>query len=391
MRITKQPSGGRGEYELSEYAPNGLSPIDLLDKEVRLQLNSLTIRTSVQLTKSQGKYRLRVKPKGAYPQVQIQIANVLMMPDPGRDEQQMAGGELVLQNDSYVIKNINFGEVNAESGGDFFIAQVLTIDCENQTIKGEQIPVVRRINDIERIWQKRANFPSPISDLLQQHEELVRGGGPIGRNASRLIKNLQSQMEIYSPEVEIPYTRTTDVVPALLAAIQDIIEEMPISLDQIEPEQIDLRRREIRRWRQYVRRRGASSVKFKKDVREAYNSRCIMCGSRFPSTQYNTNPGVDAAHILPWAVFDLDKTYNGLALCKIHHWAFDEGLLLITYRDGAYYITLSEEAANNLSEPEFSIDALRQVVGRIPEERLPSDRNNRPYPNLLQRLNNELV
>ena len=34
---------------------------------------------------------------------------------------------------------------------------------------------------------------------------------------------------------------------------------------------------------------------------------------------------IDAAHILPFAKHHNDDPWNGLALCKNHHWGFDVG------------------------------------------------------------------
>ena len=53
-----------------------------------------------------------------------------------------------------------------------------------------------------------------------------------------------------------------------------------------------------------------------------------LCGLHLPRTSVNASAGVDAAHILPWADYDLDHVCNGICLCKHHHWAFDEGLLV---------------------------------------------------------------
>lgn len=389
MRITFQPSGGRGEYEVSDYAPNGLKPSDLLGMFVRLGLGKMVLDTQVKLTKDQGKYRLRVFPQREHPQVPIQLANALMLPPPVRQENRMAGGELVLQNSSYIIKNIQFGEVSYADNDPFFTAEILTIDCKNQTIEGEQVAVLKRMADIETIWQRKDKFPPDIANLLTQHEAYVNAGRPIPKSASSLIEKLQKQMERYSIELELPYVSTTDVVPALLAALGEIVEEMPLPLEQIEPEQVTLRLRERIKWQVWARRRGATSVRFRKEVREAYHSRCIMCGGCFPTTPLNEKPGVDAAHILPWAVYDLDEIYNGVCLCKIHHWAFDEGLLLIAFREGKYYIELSENAGRFLSGTVFSLDVLRQVVGEIPENRLPAKSADRPGPSLLIKRNEE--
>ncbi len=390
MRITKQSSGGRGEYEVAEYAPNGLQPSDFLGRVLHLRLGNHIVDTQVVLTHEGAKYRLRLA--GGYasphPQAPLQVAHILLLPNPIRDEDNLTGGQPVLQNDLYILKNINFGEVvdDAEQGN--FIADVLTVDAANQTIVADQIPVMRRMTAIESIWQGRSKLPSSITLLVGQHEAFVRAGTPIPKTAKRLVADLQREVELYSADVGVSYTRSTDVVPALLAILGDVIEEVPISLDQIEPEQIEIRRRETQRWQQWVARRGPSSVKFRQNVRAAYNSRCIMCGNRFPPTSIS-DTGIDAAHILPWAAYDLDEVRNGLALCKLHHWAFDQKILLVVYEDGTYYVRLSSDAAAVLASTAFSLAALQIVEGPIPVDRLPAYSSDWPNPDLLARWQSE--
>ena len=40
--------------------------------------------------------------------------------------------------------------------------------------------------------------------------------------------------------------------------------------------------------------------------------------------------GVDACHIMWHSVQGPDTLENGIALCKLHHWAFDRGILSLT-------------------------------------------------------------
>jgi putative restriction endonuclease len=56
---------------------------------------------------------------------------------------------------------------------------------------------------------------------------------------------------------------------------------------------------------------------------------------------------VDAAHIVPFAVSQDDGIGNGLALCKIHHWAFDTGLISIDDDFCLLVSTSFEERGNN--------------------------------------------
>jgi putative restriction endonuclease len=67
---------------------------------------------------------------------------------------------------------------------------------------------------------------------------------------------------------------------------------------------------------------------FRKAVVSAYEHRCAICGIRILTSQGHTV--VDASHIVPWSEFHNDDIRNGLCLCKLCHWAFDELLLTIT-------------------------------------------------------------
>ncbi len=113
-----------------------------------------------------------------------------------------------------------------------------------------------------------------------------------------------------------------------------------------------------------------------------------MCGERFPPTPVNPSPGVDAAHILPWREYELDDVCNGLCLCKLHHWAFDEGLIRIDHAAGQYETIVLDETRDIVlrHDPSFSMDVLIQATGPIPQDRLPVDRRQWPRPDFLQAL-----
>jgi len=67
---------------------------------------------------------------------------------------------------------------------------------------------------------------------------------------------------------------------------------------------------------------------FARLVKAAYKNRCAICGTH-RETPAGT-PEVEAAHIYPKSEQGADDPRNGLALCKLHHWAFDTGWLAIT-------------------------------------------------------------
>lgn len=91
------------------------------------------------------------------------------------------------------------------------------------------------------------------------------------------------------------------------------------------------------------------STAFRRVVVEAYKHTCAICRVRIVTPEGRT--AVAAAHIVPWSFSHNDDPRNGMALCGLHHWAFDQGLITVTTN---YQIRVSpvvppdEEAAQAL-------------------------------------------
>lgn len=64
---------------------------------------------------------------------------------------------------------------------------------------------------------------------------------------------------------------------------------------------------------------------FRKAIVTLYEHRCALCGIRMLTPDGHTV--VEAAHIIPWRETKDDKPTNGMALCRLCHWSFDEGLM----------------------------------------------------------------
>lgn len=77
--------------------------------------------------------------------------------------------------------------------------------------------------------------------------------------------------------------------------------------------------------------------KFLQTVREAYNERCAVCGIRRETP--DGRPEVEAAHIKSVSDCGPDTLENGVALCRLHHWAFDNGWLAV---DNEYRVLVRE-------------------------------------------------
>lgn len=83
---------------------------------------------------------------------------------------------------------------------------------------------------------------------------------------------------------------------------------------------------------------------FRGRVLSAYQHRCAVCGVQLKL--------IDAAHIIPVASdSSTDETTNGIALCKLHHYAYDRNLISFS-TDYAVEVSSTEQsrlAAENLA------------------------------------------
>lgn len=96
------------------------------------------------------------------------------------------------------------------------------------------------------------------------------------------------------------------------------------------------------------------STAFRRIVVHAYKHTCAVCGIRLVTPEGRT--AVAASHIIPWSRCHNDDPRNGMALCGLHHWTFDQGLITVTQ---AYRITVSP----TLSGDEAGAEALLSLAG----------------------------
>jgi hypothetical protein len=74
-----------------------------------------------------------------------------------------------------------------------------------------------------------------------------------------------------------------------------------------------------------IRTRG-----FRQAVIEGYRHTCAVCGLRIQSPDF-IGWEVEAAHIVPHRFQGKDDIWNGIALCRLHHWAFDTGWFTLRF------------------------------------------------------------
>ena len=114
-------------------------------------------------------------------------------------------------------------------------------------------------------------------------------------------------------------------------------------------------------------RRRARDSAFAELVKEAYNEACAVCRSTRETPE--GTPEVEAAHIYPKSKGGSDDVRNGLALCRLHHWAFDSGWIVFT---DDYEIMVREVPHRNGYQEFEQLDGDRLV--------LPDDERVRPHP-----------
>jgi|JI6StandDraft_1071083.scaffolds.fasta_scaffold31979_2 putative restriction endonuclease len=145
------------------------------------------------------------------------------------------------------------------------------------------------------------------------------------------------------------------------------IEE--VGIDEIEAIENPERRKVVSTI--YRRYRAAD---FRRRVLGAYNHRCAMCG-----VQLNL---LDAAHIMPVAADNsTDDTNNGVALCKLHHAAFDRNLVSF---DESYRIEVSDSELQRLAgiQRGGGADDFRNMLKDALV--LPGDRRDYPPSSLIE-------
>lgn len=120
-----------------------------------------------------------------------------------------------------------------------------------------------------------------------------------------------------------------------------------------------------------VRRYRASD--FRRRVLGAYDHRCAMCGLQLEL--------IDAAHILPVAADNSsDVTNNGIALCKLHHAAFDKNLVSF---DENYRIEVSNSVLSRLAGEQRDGGAGEFRESLKSALLLPNDRRDYPPASLI--------
>ena len=110
---------------------------------------------------------------------------------------------------------------------------------------------------------------------------------------------------------------------------------------------------------------------FRKTIVLLYNHRCALCGIRMLTPEGHTV--VEAAHIMPWSESRDDRPTNGMSLCRLCHWYFDEGLMSV---GGEYQVLVSKRIKVEQNLPGHILTLSDRNIFTPEEQRFWPDQNN---------------
>jgi len=220
---------------------------------------------------------------------------------------------------------------------------------------------------------KRHEKPSIESPSIQISRQTLHAGRVAGiasqvrANGETALAFRPDLMTTYIAEQGNLHTLGEDpVVLAAVAAAAQAAPDAPPAPPDVPPE----RRHVLREVLEAVRAHD-----FRQRVLTAYGRRCAVCGMGLELLQ--------AAHLVPVGEpGGTDETSNGIALCSLHHDAYDRGLITVTAQ---YEIRINEPmlAAHRKAGVGHGEEPFRTSLGS--EIRLPDMKADRPKKNYLER------
>lgn len=390
MRIALRTSGGRGEYEVAG-SHESIRVHDVFDRQIVLELlPGFRFPTNNYVRHTQGKPRIRLLDPYGDSHVYLILAAVLLLPKPKREIGATPGGKLQIYKDNFSVMSIPFDVVELTTTE--LVVSPTQMVLSNSTFDSVRLDVIERLRIVMACWEAASKQTSAISNAVIQHKNAFNS-----RDVKAVISAAES-IRLANVEPDDPLRHITkdmnlpnlDEIMGLGVHFTETEEAMALGEENLEDLKEAARNR-VKVWQQ-VASRGAAGAKFSTEVRQAYNHTCLFTGMRLPKTPATGSSGVDAAHILPWAEYDLNSISNGLCLSKLCHWAFDAGILLLNYDTptSKYGIALSTAALEAESAGLLKLDGLKDIQGVVSTSLLPSDSANWPKPSFLKVYNEAL-
>ncbi|MDR0564005.1 MAG: HNH endonuclease [Azoarcus sp.] len=388
MRIALRTSGGRGEYELAGTHEN-IRVHDVFDHQLVLQiLPGQKIYTHNYVRHTQGKPRIRLREQRLDKHIYLILAAILLLPKPKREIGITPAGKLQIYKDNFSVLSIPFDVVELTSTE--LVISPTHIILSNSSEDTVRLDVIERMSLVMSAWEAASNSPiTPISNLLIQHKNAFNTV-----NVKNMLDTCEA-IRLINTELDDPlrytakYLNFPNTVEFAWRGIYttEIDEALALGEENLEDFREAARNR-VKTWR-LLAARGASGTKFSNDVKLAYNNTCLFTGFRLPKTYLTGPAGVDAAHILPWAEYGLNRVSNGLCLSKLCHWAFDAGIIILDFNpiSNRYCLSISKKALHAESQGLIDLAPFHSIQGTVSNSLLPKDKANWPDISFLKVFN----
>lgn len=384
MRIALRTSGGRGEYEVAG-SHESIRVHDVFDRQIVLELlPGFRFPTNNYVRHTQGKPRIRLLAPYSDSHVYLILAAILLLPKPKREIGATPGGKLQIYKDNFSVLSIPFDVVELSTTE--IVVSPTQMVLSNSTFDSVRLDIIERLRIVMACWEAASKQSSALANAITQHKNAFNS-----QNVKAVISAAES-IRLATIEPDDPLRHITkdlnlpnlDELMWLGVHATETDEALALGEENLE-ELKEAARNRMKVWRQ-VAMRGAAGAKFSLQVREAYDHTCMFTGMRLPKTPMTGSSGVDAAHILPWAEYDLNSVSNGLCLSKLCHWAFDAGILQLTFDDPSskYQLQLSAAALSAESAGLLKLNGLKDIQGVVSTSLLPKDSANWPKPSFLK-------
>ena len=223
-----------------------------------------------------------------------------------------------------------------------------------------------------RIFSSRSPSLQISKDVLEQatHDGIATHLRPSAEGREVVVAVDPPSLLWYVQNGETLHNADTDTGASL---VHDLINPTP-EIEQRIIESSDSEIETIRRLELVQTMRAFRESRFRPQVLQAYSYRCAVCGCALKL--------VDAAHIIPVShPRSTDDVVNGIALCRLHHAAYDNGLLGIC---STYEVILNPDAISRLKNAKL-LDGLPSFRGGLPKSiRIPGSQEVRPHPENLR-------
>lgn len=385
MRIALRTSGGRGEYEVAG-SQKAITVSDVVGRHLVMELiPAQRMNTNNLVQHAQGKPRIRLQDPHTDRHLYRLISAALLLPRPIREIGITPGGKLQVADQKFSISSIQFDIIDRTETR--LVIQPTRLVLENSAGPANSvwIDVVERLAILQSVWVRAAAVPQ-LAPLLEAHKKAVFESDPgnleVAASALRALPPDGSDPLRYCVSRIDPGDTQLAWMALHSSQIEEAIEETnPLAMREAALERIKV-------WRRLAIR-GPAGAKFGRDVREAYRDTCLITGHRLPYVESLGAPGVDSAHILPWAEYDLNLVTNGICLSKHCHWAFDAGVLRLDYDESIkkYLVSIGPAAKKAHDDALIDLSPFISLVGEIPQPRLPIDIASWPNPSFLELFN----